>query len=422
MNNEDEPVITLNRWKSLNKQPCVMLFDLGASSGHHSSYLNYLIKYWCTEEPLKQLVVVTSPNFFKKNIVADEFANYCKQQNIWFVEISSDEYLKFNNKKRFSRGIYEWSIYCKYASALEASHCLLMYFDSLQLPIIFGQKSPCYFSGIYFRPSFHYCEFDGYSSSLSNSIRQWAKKKVLYLAMKNSQLRILFCLDQFATKHIETNNAQVKTTYLPDPVDEKDKRNSDELKNCLQVEPGRIVFLLFGSLEERKGVLQVLQAIDLLPPSYCRKICLVLAGVKHFSAPSTQKFVEQLPERLPIQIITRYEFISDHEVSAYFQLADVVLAPYQRHVGMSGVILHAAAAQKPVISSSYGLLGKIVKDNHLGITTDTAFPSKISKVMAEFVDKGSSTMFNPKCSASFAEQHNFRYFSKILTDEINMCL
>lgn len=422
MTNKSGAVITLDQWKSLNNQPCVMLFDLGASDGHHSSYLNYFIKYWCKEELFKQLVVVTSPNFFEKNILADEFADYCKQKNVWFVEISPDEYFQFNNKKRFSKVLYEWNIYCRYASILKVSHCLFMYLDSLQLPIIFGRKSPCSFSGIYFRPSFHYHEFDEYNSSLSNSIRQWVKKTVLYLVMKNSQLRILFCLDQFAVKHIKTNNSLVKTAYLPDPIDKNDKSNPNELRDCLQVEPGRIVFLLFGSLEERKGILQVLQAIDLLSPSYCQQICLILAGVDYFSNPSTQEFINQLSERLPIQIITKYQFIFEHEVSAYFQLADVVLVPYQRHVGMSGIILYAASAQKPVISSNYGLLGKLVKDNHLGITTDTRFPSKISKVITEFVDKGSSTMFNPEYAAIFAEKHDSQHFSKILTDEINMCL
>ncbi len=416
---ECDQVITLSQWDSLGRQSCIMLFDLAADSGHHSEYINYLIKYWSEQELSKQLVVVTSPDFFKKHVFADEFANCCLQKNVWFVEISPDEYSQWQKKRNLSRMLYEWSIYCKYASLLKAEHCLLMYFDSAQLSVILGQKSPCAFSGIYFRPSFHYHQFDGYSPSFSDFFWHFRKKTVLEIVLKNPQLKTLFCLDEFAVEYMKDRRVKSKLTYLPDPIDLNIPQvSTDKIHLQLKVESGRIIFLIFGSLSERKGIKKVLQAMELVPSIYHPKICLMLVGVDKFSISDTKENVKQISKRLPIQIVTHYQFIPPAEMSEYFQLADVVLVPYQHHVGMSGVLLHAALANKPVLASNYGLIGKVVKDNCLGITVDTESPQQIADALVKFMQQDPATFVSKDGAASFVKQHDSQNFSKIVVDGV----
>jgi glycosyltransferase involved in cell wall biosynthesis len=418
---ECEQVITLSQWESLGSQSCIMLFDLAADSGHHSEYINYLIKYWSEQELSKQLVVVTSPDFFKKHVLADEFANCCLQKNVWFVEISLGEYLQWQKKRNLSRMLYEWSIYYKYASLLNAEHCLLMYFDSLQLSIVFGQKSPCSFSGIYFRPSFHYHQFEGYNHSILDFFWHLRKKTMLEIVLKNPQLKTLFCLDEFAVEYMKNRRVKSKLTYLPDPINlSQEKKNcSNRIRSQFKIEQGRMIFLCFGDSGERKGISQVLQAVELLSSSYCKKICLMVAGVNELHSPNTGKIIEQITSKLPIQIIIQYQFIPPAEVSEYFNAADVVLVPYQRHIGMSGVLLHAALANKPVLSSNYGLIGKVVQENCLGIAVNTESPQQIANALVQFIDEDPSTFINKSDMANFVKKHDSRYFSRILVEGIS---
>jgi glycosyltransferase involved in cell wall biosynthesis len=417
---ECDQVITLSQWDFLGRQSCIMLFDLAADSGHHSEYLNYLIKYWSEQELSKPLVVVSSPDFFEKHVFAGEFTNYCLRKNVWFVEISPDEYLQWQNKVNFSRMLYEWNIYCKYASLLNAEHCLLMYFDSLQLSIVFGQQSPCSFSGIYFRPSFHYHEFEGYNYSFSDFLWHLRKRTLLRMVLKNPQLKTLFCLDEFAVEYMKDCRVTSKLTYLPDPIDlSKEKNNSlNSVQSQLKIELGRMIFLCFGDSGERKGIRQVLQAIELLSSNYCKKICLVVAGVNEIHTQDIGESIEKIASKLPIQIIIQYQFIPSAEVNDYFDLADVVLVPYQRHIGMSGLLLHAALANKPVMSSIYGLIGKIVQENCLGIAVDTESPQQIANGLVQFIDEDPSTSINKNKMADFVKKHDSRYFSRILAEGI----
>jgi glycosyltransferase involved in cell wall biosynthesis len=418
---ECEQVITLSQWEFVGSQSCIMLFDLAADSGHHSQYLNYLIKYWYEQELSKPLVLVTSPDFFKKHILADEFTNYCLRKNVWFVEVSPDEYSQWQNKKNFSRMLHEWNIYCKYASLLNAEHCLLMYFDSLQLSVVLGQKSPCLFSGIYFRPSFHYHQFEGYNHSFSDFLWHLRKRILLGRVLKNPQLKTLFCLDEFAVEYMQYSRVTSKLTYLPDPIDlSKAKNNgSDRVRSQFEIEQGRTIFLCFGDSGERKGIKQVLQAVELLSSNYCKKICLVVAGVNEIRTQDTGESIKQITSKLPIQIIVQYQFIPPAEVSEYFDLADVVLVPYQRHIGMSGVLLHAALANKPVLSSNYGLIGKVVQENCLGIAVDTESPQQIANALVQFIDEYPSTFINKSDMANFVKKHDSQYFSKILVEGIS---
>jgi glycosyltransferase involved in cell wall biosynthesis len=127
-----------------------------------------------------------------------------------------------------------------------------------------------------------------------------------------------------------------------------------------------------------------------------------------------QPKIAELRQTHPIQLIECYDFIPENEVSKYFQMADVVLAPYQRHVGMSGILLLAAAAAKPVISSDYGLMGELVLRYQLGLAVDSTKPTEIAQAIAHCLSEKTSTIGNPAQMKKFAEQNSIeRYASTI---------
>lgn len=68
-------------------------------------------------------------------------------------------------------------------------------------------------------------------------------------------------------------------------------------------------------------------------------------------------------------MINRY--LSESEERFSFCSADVVLLPYIRHYGSSGVLSRAAAAGKMVIASDEGLLAKRIREHRLGFLFQT---------------------------------------------------
>ena len=120
-----------------------------------------------------------------------------------------------------------------------------------------------------------------------------------------------------------------------------------------------------------------------------KKIQLVLVGV---IATDYQEKIEHLIRELPNSIIvkTAFEEVKGAKTQQYFELSDYVLALYQQHVGMSQIVIRAAISRKPLISSDYGLVGKLVSEKALGITVDSANPEEIAKAFTEVLKNGIS--------------------------------
>ncbi len=401
-------------------QPRIMLFDL-ATGGHHPSYIHYLVEYWRNENLAGNLFIVVSPEFLKKHI--DIVSLACSSVN--FVAITPEQAKKLEKIKRIiNRASFEWKLFCKYARALQINHAVLMYFDHFQLPLAFGANAPCSFSGIYFRPTFHYDDFPNYAANWKDKIRQWRQKLILSRTLQNQQLKTLFCLDSFAVEHIKKISKQVKIIHLPDPVKIYNNNEINDIKSkainqkkSLNICSDRKVLLLFGKLNSRKGIYQTFEAIKLLPSEICEKICLLLVGEVCATEKLTiETCIQEILESFPVQIITNFKFITEEEVAVYFQMADIVLAPYQRHVGMSGILLLAAAAQKPVLASDYGLIGQLVLSYQLGVTVDSTSAQNIAIKLQEVVNISPNKLCNINSINKFAENHSATNFSKSIFD------
>ena len=405
-----------------NSEHKLMLFDLSIF-GHHPSYIQHFINYWITQKSPGSLDIVVSPKFLQEHSDVVKLATF-NQDEINFIAITQSEEatLKPRNSgiNRNLRAFQEWKLFCKYAQSLKATRGLIMYFDPYLLPLAIGMKSPCSVSGIYFRPTFHYSSFHNYTTSWSKPIQQWREKFILNRVLLHPQLKTLFCLDPFAVKHINKFDS-TSAVHLPDPVElpNQNKCQIASLKERLGINSKKKVFLLFGALNGRKGIYQLLEAIGLLSPALCEQMCLVLVGEAN---PTDRALIKSKVAATclaqPVQIIEHYEFVPEQDIQGYFQLADVVLAPYQRHVGMSGILLLAAAANKPVLSSNYGLMGEMVQRYQLGISVDSTLPEEIAKGLQRCLEESSEEIGDRHQMQLFAEQNSAQKFAQILFEYV----
>jgi glycosyltransferase involved in cell wall biosynthesis len=332
-----------------------------------------------------------SPQFLK--VHADVVQQCSQDTSVQFVAITEAEQTALKSRSsgiaRNLRNFQEWRLFARYAQLLQADHALMLYLDTCLLPMAAGLSFPCPVSGIYFRPTFHYYTFSPRPQTWRDRLQAWRDRLILGAALRHPQFRTLFSLDPIAPDHI-TPPPHVKVCALADPVDlaYQSAGSGVELRQQLEIEGDRTVFLLFGALTARKGIYLLLESLELLPEETCKKICLVLLGE---ASPQMQQHIatnaKSLRQHKSIQILERYEFVEDAVLHQYIEMADVVLALYRKHVGMSGILMQAALHAKPVLSSDYGLMGELVRRYELGLAIDSENPETIATGIVQLTQR-----------------------------------
>jgi glycosyltransferase involved in cell wall biosynthesis len=404
----------------------IMLFDL-ATGGHHAFYIYQIVRHWCEQRKPSQLIVLVSPDFLDKHADVVNIAKTYPDGTVTFIAIKAQDVQSL--KQSTSAIAYcfkEWEIYRSYAKQLAVDHCLFMYIDHLQFSIAFGPKAVCPFSGIYFRPTFHYNQFASYAPSWRDRWRQWRQKLLLSYALRNSQFKSLLSLDPFAVKAIQPFRRHVHVLHLADPVElhVAKQQQVQQLKEQLEIQPDRKIFLLFGRLDKRKGIYQTLEAIRLLPLAFSQQVCLLLVGnVLESDMIPVQAQIADIKRFSQAQVILWQQYVPENEVSLYFQLADIVLVPYQQHVGMSGILLRSAAADKPVIATDYGLIGELVRCYRLGCAVRAEHPHEIAQAMLDYLSIDVDVIENNRSEKSlvnaFLEQNLAQRFTMTIAQQLD---
>ncbi|ASC71321.1 Glycosyltransferase Type 1 [Halomicronema hongdechloris C2206] len=404
-----------------------MLFDLSIR-GHHPAYIRHLITYWRQHQPRQSLAIVVSPRFLDEHSDVVELVEREEKTKIQFHAITAEEAAHLGKRKSFRqrllRSFREWDLLLKYIKKLNASYCITLYFDTCMLPAALGKHPACELAGIYFRPTFHYADLNQeHQASIADKLQKIREKVILKLLDKKPNIAKILCLDKFAVADLNKTFKQTHAMALPDPVEihsgspEFTNQRIQDMKAALGIDNHRKTFLLFGSLTHRKGIPQVLTALQQLPEDLAKKLCIALVGESN-QAESINSNIEIICQQKPVQIVRYYDFVPEADVPIYFALADVVLAPYQKHVGMSGILLLAAAAGKPVLSSDYGLMGELVRRYQLGLTIDSSQPEHIADALTQYLSQPSTTFCNSEKMQEFVLENSADKFAQVVFQDV----
>ncbi len=392
--------------------PKVLLFELSAD-GHYPSYVRYLVDGWNSRRG--DLVVVVSQWFAERHggWMAEARAGVS-----WQVLSHGETQLLTPRRypwQRVRRACQEWNLLDRYIRRLGADHCLLPYLDSRRWPLLLRQPLSCGLTAIYFRPSFHYDRLQGQPSRWQYRLEQAMVKRMV----RHPALKTLLCLDGSAVVPLAALNPQVQVDYLPDPVAavRATPPQVEALRQRLNVDPGRRVLLFFGAIHRRKGIYPLLQALGSIGPETAQQLCLVLAGeIDPQDAQTVQKRLQELPHQ--IQIIRQDQYLAESDLPAYFQMADLVLALYQHHVGMSGVLLRAAVAGRPVLCDRHGLIGNLTERYQLGQVVDATNPAQIARALSRWVRSPQQLPYCLQSMQQFAWLHRDSQFASVLLESI----
>jgi glycosyltransferase involved in cell wall biosynthesis len=156
---------------------------------------------------------------------------------------------------------------------------------------------------------------------------------------------------------------------------------------------------VFGSIDERKNLINIINAIRLLPIEVKKDLHLIVAG--KFNTDVREKYLKHINmHNNEISISYNDAFVNGEEREPLFASCDLVLMPYINFYSASSVLGHAINHNKNVIVSKKGLIGRIVKEHNLGITVDP--------LNAEEIKQGIEKLL--------LDNKEFKYDSKMLID------
>ncbi|HJQ58686.1 MAG TPA: glycosyltransferase [Vineibacter sp.] len=297
----------------------------------------------------------------------------------------------------------------------QAGHFLSL--DHLCVPFALGLgMGGARISGILFRPSVHYATLGVYRPGLGERLRDLRKTIMYQLMLLNRDVTTVLSLDPYfppyAVRHYRHG---AKLRFIPDPAYPA-KDDVDRAEPAPATAARRYGLVLFGYLTERKGLLVMLDALARIRPATASQIAVTIAGriepALRDTVAARVRHITAVRPGLALRIDDRW--LAADELDRLVRDSDIVLAPYQRFVGSSGVLLWAARAGLPLLTQDFGLLGRLVRDHGLGLTTDTTDPARLAAAIERMIADGPATFVVPRAARSFVSTRTATGFASTI--------
>lgn len=365
----------------------IMIFDTFVS-GHHLEYLHHLYTY---EDNKNEYVLVVPEDF---NRVKNKF-EWINKKNITFdyidtklidVAHSSGHLLK---SIRLSRILYRYIKKHNIDNVFLIS--LIDYYPLL--PIFFFMRK-IKVSGILYK--IYLYEWKNYSIY-----------QKIYELLRNAMIavsaHVVFVLnDAPAAVYLNRLWKTQCFNYLIDPYIPFEEDKLFDIRKALNIPLGVNLFCHLGSMDKRKGTLDILEAIRLIEER-CYAYFLFAGKIgaeirdQFYSSYNTLKYKER--------VIVRDQFCTYEFLGSVSKSCDCMLLPYKRTSLSSGFVYYALQFKKNVIGGTNGLLGKLVKRYQLGKLMNNVSPSILAEEILNFektnVPQVDMTSIHP---SKFAEQ------------------
>lgn len=408
----------------------VLIFDL-THQAHFTSFLRHWLLWWERQRPTGRFTVVVDPHLLECHPELRDLEQRCGPE-VRLLPISPAE--KRQRRSRYAgqehrqwplhellrSGIadayppsFDWNLFCTYARQEGASHAVMARIDQFLPLLAAGHAGPERFSGISFCDTFP-------GRRLRDTPNGGAPRPLpgdallLARSLRHPQLHSLFVNDAEWVELLRSFTHSERVVHLPEvaELNAGEESTTTELRRLLRDLDGRVVFLVFGDLTPRKGVLTALAAMGRLTPSQQRRAALVIAGRSH---PTFEEKIHEaacnLRNHTSVAVLELHRFIREEEVAVLFTEADVVLTLYSGHAGMSNVILLAAAAQRPVLSSAEGRMGQLVEQEKLGRTVDAADPDAVAAAVAHCLEAAPGSLGEEGMMHDLAARHTGEHFA-----------
>lgn len=376
-------------------------------SGHHAEYLDHLVEYLVKGTPKQpQYVFLVHPKFNENfNYIVEKTK---RTKGTTWVNIHDDEFRKINQGRLVQRSLRAFRIVDHYAKIHQISHVLLMHFNLFQLALAI--RRPSYtVSGILFLQFFRMDR-----STLKMRIKYFRKHLLTKLYCLNPRLRKVYILnDEKSASYLNAAFGTNIFEMLADPIPELEPLPGFDVYNEFQIEEGRIILLHLGMLSNRKGTLEFIGSARFLSPQNQPKVALLVVGKAESESMATdiRSEINRLEAISTAQVVWQDSFISSERMKSIFDQCHAVVIPYKTAEASSGILGHAAAANKPVITTGKGLLKEIVETYDLGLLIDDVDPERVAQKIETLLGY---SRWKSKSAEFLAERTRESFASKII--------
>ena len=379
------------------------------AAGHPLEWLQHLIGYLRETQPDATVTFVVADELFAAVVRA---IGHDDSRRLRVVALEPHEVARCRHRNLAVSGFARWRVMRRYLRRTDADAGHFMGLDHVSLPLALGLGAGRRrVTGILFRPSVHYREISAYRPARGERLRD-ARKAVLYrLMLRNPAVARVLSLDPYFASYARARySGGRKVVALPDPVCRPPAAPASG-----EAPSNRFHLLMFGALTARKGVMQLLDALERVSDAVAARLTVVVAG--RVEPALERPFAEsaaRLGRRPDLQFHAERRWLDGDEIAALVAWSDAVLAPYQRFVGSSGVMMWAAAAGKPLVTQDFGLLGRLVADHRLGLAVDCTDPDKLAGAIEMLVERGPAPHFDATRAAAFAAERTPRHFAAMI--------
>lgn len=207
-----------------------------------------------------------------------------------------------------------------------------------------------------------------------------------------------------------------KLRYLADPAEHNVTALRSNSRGALGVADDDVVILVYGLIDERKGIDALLTI--LATRRDLSNYVVILAGMQVANVTSllqTEQYAELLSQR---RLVMLDHFLSDVEQAIVFAAADVVWLGYRNHLFMSGVLVLAARAGLPLVGTAEGEIGWLIKKNELGAIASIDKPEEVALALTAMLDPERRTKSGQRARSAFAH-HTVETFGDTVLSALN---
>jgi glycosyltransferase involved in cell wall biosynthesis len=382
----------------------IVIFEV-ALSGHHANYLSHLATLFLSQG--HRISVTLLEEHHVDPVIVELLGNFPDRFKL--IPLREGAFLRRGTKRLGVVGseLKCWLMFRQAFKRLQAGEQVdQVFFPYLDycLHAIALLGSPCGsvpWSGICMRPSFHY-----HAAGVLAPIPKWRRVKAWLFRKLLGQrsLKTLFTIDELLEQqvHLEHPTITPRLVYVPDPAELSTRHNQASARNLFRLAQDDFVILVYGAIDPRKGIDQLLQGVR--GQQLARKVRILVAG-RHTPALREQLCHEHL--------VTSIDGYADSETEeAAFRAADAVWMGYRAHYVMSGVLVLAAFAGKPVIATRNGLIGWMTQQHSLGMAIDCEDPAKVNAAVRNLINQ--ATWPPSMGMAGIQQRHSWHEFNRII--------
>lgn len=367
--------------------------------GHFLEYNHHIYDICCRENNRNFVFII--PQEFENIRYRFKWGN---NSNIFFDLLEESECAKINHKNPIISSLETSKLLRKKVKLHNADHifCNMLIGTVPFLPYLLPKNVTV--SGIIYMIYLYRWKGSSILFKILNIIK--------YICLSKCKLynKILILNDSSSSKQLNKLYHTSKYYCLPDPYVPLIHSKSDKIRVKFGINERTKLFIHFGSMNENKGTLTVLEAIKYLRQTDCFDIVFFFAGVVEDDIKMRfYKLIEELNDK--VRIIIKDEFCSYDFLASLCKDCDAILIPYKRSAQSSGVIGYAAQFSKPVIATNKGLLAKLIRRYKLGILFDECNSVSLANTLVSF-KKGTIA------SNEYCEMNNIESFQKIIRDSL----